>query len=682
MRRFHVLPISTLAVVATIAAAALAVPAGASRAPAGPKPVKHKAPPVTAVTIAAQPNPSLAGQPVLFSGRVIGTRRAGAPVQLWRKRPRDGRFHLAFQTQADAAGHYAVLVSGSEVNTNTQWYAATHGVSSTTAAQRVKALLTLNSSTTAAAPGETVKLGGHVKPWHAGDHISLQQLSAAGAWTLIAAARINRGSNFSIKYRFTTGLAKLRAMLPADPRNAGSYSKPVAVDVASIHKIKHVVIIMQENRSFDSYFGTYPGADGIPAGRDSASPTRCSGGCVAPFHDSADLNYGGPHGGRDAAADIDGGQMDGFVAQAEQGRLQPNDPRAAPATSGEQCAGAAEQCIDVMGYHDAREIPNYWTYAQDFVLQDHMFEPNASWSLPAHLYMVSEWSAFCTDPTTAYSCRDGAREPESRRRLRRPQRRPSSDYAWTDMTYLLHKRQSAGATTCSRAPSPTARTTRPMTCAPVQQGPKTPGIWNPLPSFNDVNQDGQLGNIQSLQRLLHRRRRGTLPAVSWVVPNGTVSEHPPALVSAGQTYVTGLINAIMRSPDWDSTAIFLSWDDWGGFYDHVVPPAVDQNGYGLRVPGHRDQPVRPARLHRPPDAQPRRLQQVHRGRFPRRCSASTRRPTAGPTRARTCARASPLLGNLVRDFDFNQQPRQGLLLPVHPAPGPASQAPSISRARR
>ena len=73
--------------------------------------------------------------------------------------------------------------------------------------------------------------------------------------------------------------------------------------------------------------------------------------------------------------------------------------------------------------------------------------------------------------------------------------------------------------------------------------------------------------------------------MSWIDPNGTVSEHPPALVSAGQSYVTGLINAIMRSPDWKSTAIFLSWDDWGGFYDHVKPPRVDENGYGLRVPG-------------------------------------------------------------------------------------------------
>ena len=124
-----------------------------------------------------------------------------------------------------------------------------------------------------------------------------------------------------------------------------------------------------------------------------------------------------------------------------------------------------------------------------------------------------------------------------------------------------------------------------MSCAPVGQTAKTPGIWNPLPYFTDVQQDDQLGNIQSLTNFFTAAKSGDLPAVSWITPNGTVSEHPPGLISAGQTYVTGLINAIMRSPDWSSTAIFLAWDDWGGFYDHVEPPKVDALGYGLRVPG-------------------------------------------------------------------------------------------------
>ena len=145
-----------------------------------------------------------------------------------------------------------------------------------------------------------------------------------------------------------------------------------------------------------------------------------------------------------------------------------------------------------------------------------------------------------------------------------------------------------------------------------------------------------------------------------------MSEHPPAPVSFGQSYVTSLINAVMSSPDWNSTAIFLAWDDWGGFYDHVVPPTVDENGYGLRVPGIVISPYAKQRLHRPPDAELRRLRQVHRGRLPRAASASTRRPTAGPTRGPDVRENETILGNLIDDFDFNQSPRAPVLLPVHP----------------
>src|SRR6266516_7271644 len=143
---------------------------------------------------------------------------------------------------------------------------------------------------------------------------------------------------------------------------------------------------MQENRSFDEYFGTYPGADGIPAG--VCVPDSASGGCVKPFHDPANLNRGGPHSAANATADIDGGKMDGFVAQAEFGRKGCRNP------SNPRCGGG--RATDVMGYKTAQDIPNYWAYAKNFVLQDHMFESARSWSLPSHLLMVSGWSAQCT----------------------------------------------------------------------------------------------------------------------------------------------------------------------------------------------------------------------------------------------------------------------------------------------
>ncbi|HEY9603164.1 MAG TPA: alkaline phosphatase family protein, partial [Allocoleopsis sp.] len=164
----------------------------------------------------------------------------------------------------------------------------------------------------------------------------------------------------------------------------------------SLHKIRHIIIIMQENRSFDSYFGTFPGADGIPM--HNGVPTVCvpdpkAGNCVRPYHDSHDRNTGGSHLAEDAIADINGGKMDGFIAVAEKAtQRQCQNSRA----SGCNSTDRTNRTTDVMGYHDDRELPNYWAYAKNFVLQDRMFEPIASWSLPAHLYMVSEWSASCS----------------------------------------------------------------------------------------------------------------------------------------------------------------------------------------------------------------------------------------------------------------------------------------------
>jgi len=158
------------------------------------------------------------------------------------------------------------------------------------------------------------------------------------------------------------------------------------------------------------------------------------------------------------------------------------------------------------------------------------------------------------------------------------------DYAWTDLTYVLHQHHVSWAYYVFSGLEPDTEDGT-MTGRQRAQRAKTPGIWNPLPYFDTVKSDGELGNIQGISNFYRAAKEGTLPAVSWVCPNGRVSEHPPALVSEGQRYVTGLVNAVMQGPDWNSTAIFLSWDDWGGFYDHVAPPSVDANGYGLRVPG-------------------------------------------------------------------------------------------------
>ena len=421
---------------------------------------------------------------------------------------------------------------------------------------------------------------------------------------------------------------------------------------SDIHKIKHVIVIMQENRSFDTYFGTFPGADGIPM--KNGVPTVCvndplTGQCVKPYHNPQDLNGGGPHGAANAAADIDGGKMDGFIAQAEKGR------KGCANSTNPICTNS--KSIDVMGYHDAREIPNYWSYAQNFVLQDHMFEPTASWSLPAHLFMVSAWSAVCSQEDDPSSCVNNDKLTGKAKNAGPGQ----ADYAWTDLTYLLHKNKGVDADCPDDQ----------MICTEPAQKVKVPGIWNPLPNFDTVKQDGQLANIQDIANFYTAAKNGTLPAVSWVVPNGKNSEHPPALISTGQAYVTGLINAVMQGPDWSSSAIFLSWDDWGGFYDHVVPPIVDQNGYGLRVPGIVISPYAKKGYidHQTLsfDAYLKFIEDdfLNGMRLDPRTDG---RPDPRPTVRENVS----ILGNLLNDFDFSQTPRPPMILPLHPQPGPAS----------
>jgi len=440
---------------------------------------------------------------------------------------------------------------------------------------------------------------------------------------------------------------------------AGRYLVP-----AGIHKIKHVIIIMQENRSFDSYFGTYPGADGLPM-RDGV-PTVCvpnpAGGCTRPYHDRADRNGGGPHAEGNAIADVDGGRMNGFIRQRDAARAScrvANDPA---------CAGT--RTPDVMGYHTAAEIPNYWTYARDFVLDDHMFEPVKSWSLPDHLYLVSAWSARCRN-RSPMSCVNNIVGPYGVRTFQRAVDhelaggKTSIDLAWTDITWLLYAHHISWRYYVQAGIQPDCDNDSAETCAAVKQNVQTPGIWNPLPLFGDVQQDHQLHNIQTLRSYRHAARKGTLPAVSWIVPSGANSDHPPASVHRSQAYVTAIINAAMKSPDWKSTAIFLSWDDWGGFYDHVVPPAVDQNGYGLRVPAMVISPyARKGFIDHQTLSSDAYLKFIEDDFL---AGARLNPATDGRPDPRPDVREDvPVLGNLIQDFNFSQAPRPPVLLATNP----------------
>ena len=452
------------------------------------------------------------------------------------------------------------------------------------------------------------------------------------------------------------------------PPGTGTLPRPKFTPVplgAGIHKIKHVVVIMQENHSFDSYFGTYPGAVGIPL--KDGQPVVCSPDprlhrCIRPYHAASGIEPGGPHTVTAARGDINGGKMNGFVSQA-QGVLERYRGVCKDTTS-PLCSARAR---DVMSYVDAREIPNYWTWANDFVLQDHMFEPNLGWSLPSHLFMVSGWSASCSDPRDPMSCRSSLGDPDVNADRVRPN---TPGYAWTDLTYLLHRHHVSWAYYVDPGTQPDCDDGQ-MTCASRPQQVGTPEIWNPLPDFVTVHQDGQIGNIQPSANFFTAARAGTLPAVSWVVPNRTNSGHWPEKVVVEQAWVTSLVDSVMQGPDWSSTAIFLAWDDWGGLYDNVMPPQVDANGYGLRVPGLVISPYARQGLidHQVLsfDAYLKFIEDDFLG-GERLDPKTDGRPDPRPTVREDVTQ----LGDLVAEFDFSQKPLPPLILPLYPPPGPAS----------
>ncbi len=435
----------------------------------------------------------------------------------------------------------------------------------------------------------------------------------------------------------------------------------------TIHKIKHVIVIMQENRSFDDYFGTFPGADGIPAANGQFTvcvPDPVTGGCDKPYNNPSDTDIGGCHGVSCVATDEDGGKMDGFVASAEQFSYP----------------------TDVMGYEDAREIPNYWKYAQNYTLDDHFFASSLSWSLPQHLYMVSGWSALCST-SKASSCVNNIIGPytpgQENAAVTQALATGTSTIhsSWTDITDLLYKHQVSWRYYIENGTKVDCFDGNLATCPPNATSYKTPGIWDPLPIFSDVQENKQVSNITPLDSYFSAASKGTLPTVSWIEPSAPNSEHPQLGVVGqgndlggiheGQAYITNLINAAMSGPEWDSTAIFLTWDEWGGFYDHVLPPTVDGNGYGFRVPsliispyakkGFIDHQVLSN------DAYLKFIEDDFLGGT-RLNPATDGRPDPRPD----VREDQPILGNLAADFNFNQAPSPPMLLPLNPAPGPAS----------
>jgi phospholipase C len=344
-----------------------------------------------------------------------------------------------------------------------------------------------------------------------------------------------------------------------------------------IENIDHFIFIVQENRSFDHYFGTFPGANGIPRNADGSfrpclPDSERTDFCHRPYHDRDFWDVGGAHSKRASDLAVNGGAMDGFVlVQQTMGGFCKGSPTALPCVKADP--GPQGQS-DVMGFHTAAEIPNYWAYAKRYVLQDRMFAPTDSWTQPAHLYLVSAWAAQCTIPNDVDSCSTWLEKYDD---PWDPSQGGDRPYLWADITWLLYNHDVSWAYYVA-----------PDTC--LTEGcpdPKsgTPFLFNPLPGFTTIEETGQLDRIQGYGNYFRAAADGTLPSVSWVVPvEGPRSEHPPHDFRVGQAWVTKVVNAAMQGPAWERTAIFLVWDDWGGFYDHVPPIRIDEGGWGIRVP--------------------------------------------------------------------------------------------------
>lgn len=314
-----------------------------------------------------------------------------------------------------------------------------------------------------------------------------------------------------------------------------------------IEKISHVIYIIQENHSFDNYFGTYPGADGMPSQTCLPRLPGDDHACVRPFHQtSLTLACDLSHSWEVAHAAYDNGKMDGFVW--------------------------AEGSNDTMGYYDARDIPNYWAYAKNYTLCDRFFSSLNGPSFPNHLYTVAAQSGGIIQNVFSLKQLNEVLDDDDGLEFK-------SIFTLLKNTHITWKYY---VETNPNRPIVWLGAGQKNVMNPV---PTQFYHWNPLPGFKDIRDNPKMmANLVSQRQFYEDLKAGTLPQVSYLVPDMDDSEHPPADIQRGMWYVTKLINAVMKSQYWGDSVIFLTWDDYGGFYDHVPPPQMDAFGFGPRVP--------------------------------------------------------------------------------------------------
>jgi phospholipase C len=311
--------------------------------------------------------------------------------------------------------------------------------------------------------------------------------------------------------------------------------------------IQHIVFIVKENRSFDSYFGTFPGANGATSGAIST-------GQMIPLGRLPDLTPNDPgHGWTEALTAMDGVKMDRFDI-----------------IDGGNINGA------FLSYTQFQQsdIPNYFTYARNFVLSDNTFSSMHAGSFPQHLYTIAAQSdgviniPFLNQGKTALVGWGCDNPVDTLVQVMDEEGDITGEFPCFDFQTLADSMETAGISWKYYAPSY------------GEQG----YVFNTFDAINHIR-NGNLWttNVVSDTQFATDALSGTLPAMSWLV-TGAASEHPPNSSCFGENWTVTQLNALMQGPDWGSTAVFITWDDFGGFYDHVPVPQPDIFGFGPRVP--------------------------------------------------------------------------------------------------
>ena len=313
--------------------------------------------------------------------------------------------------------------------------------------------------------------------------------------------------------------------------------------------IKRVVYVMLENRSFDNLFGRFPGVEGTTIG--------VLDGAEVPLKRCPDWLPGDlPHDRAAALNCWNGGKQDGF------GTASYGDPWAYTQFEG-------------------NEVPNYWHWAREYAISDHFFSSANGPSYPNHFFFIAGTSGGAIDnpENIKTSPMDGGKQFKSW----------GCDAVGDDVfVFTLDEHgQLAKHDSCFDFRTVGEQLThRGVDWTFYSAAPGTPGyFWN---AYNGVGQvfhtDLWQEHTRDVETVIDDARGGKLPAVTWVTPRFELSDHPPGSSAFTHNWVSDLIEAIMKSDVWEQTAIFLTWDEWGGFYDHVRPVVVDPVGLGFRVP--------------------------------------------------------------------------------------------------